>query len=223
MFQHRSAHGLARVLVLAGAICASGFAHANVIINPGFEDPITFDGAPFVGFWEGFSAGGASSVANSMAMPRSGSQSAEFIIDEAPNLFAGVLQDVAITAGNLYDYSGWHKLIGDAGGIEIRIEWRNSGSNTEISRTSNFTPVLTSGADYEMFSLTGLLAPAGADTARVVYAIQSFGGAISQDVFLDDVSFMGQGAEAAAPIAATLALMGGGLLGLLGFARRRRS
>lgn len=32
--------------------------------------------------------------------------------------------------------------------------------------------------------------PEGADTARAVYAIQSFGGVSDQQVFVDDVSFV---------------------------------
>jgi hypothetical protein len=98
-------------------------------------------------------------------------------------------------------------------GAELRIEWRNSGSNTEVSRTPNSTPVPTSA--YSEFGLTAAV-PAGADTARLVYAIQSFGpGATDSGIaFVDDVSF------AVIPEPSTMALLGLGTLALV--IRRRR-
>jgi hypothetical protein len=122
---------------------------------------------------------------------------------------------VGLAAGQTGTFSGWHLLNGDSGGIEIRIEWRNSGSNTEISRTPTFAP--TPGSSYESFSLSAAV-PVGADSARVVYAIQSFGGALDQTVYVDDVSFVTDAVETPAP--ATLVLLGLG--GLMMLVRRRR-
>lgn len=192
-------------------------ASANLLTNPGFEDPITMDGPPFVGFWESFVSGSDAVAQNSTAMPRSGAQSLELaILNSASNQFAGVFQDVVgLAAGQTGTWSGWHLLNGDPGGIEIRIEWRNSGTNTEISRTPAFVP--TPGSSYEAFSLSAVV-PVGADSARVVYAIQSFGTARNQAVYVDDVSFTTDAVEAPAP--ATLGLFGlGGLMMLI---RRRR-
>lgn len=198
-------------------------ASANLLANPGFEDPITVDGPPFNGFWEAFSGSGDPFNTNplsrnSTAMPRSGLQSLELDIDNLNNNFAGVFQDVlGLAAGQTATWSGWHLLIGDAGGIETRIEWRNSGTDTEISRTPNFVP--TPGSSYEAFSLSAVV-PAGADTARVVYAIQSFGSANNQTVYVDDVSFTTDAVETPAP--ATLGLLGlGGLMMLIRRRRRR--
>ena len=103
----------------------------------------------------------------------------------------------AITAGKL-----------DA---EIRIEWRNSVANIEVGRTPNLIPALT-GA-YELFTLSTTV-PAGADTARVVYAIQTFTGGPTNNgtVFIDDLSYV--------PAPGTLAFALGGL-GLAGLRRRR--
>ena len=99
--------------------------------------------------------------------------------------------------------------------IEYRIEWRSSVTNTEISRTPNQSlPIPTD--VYAPWSVTALVPP-GADTARVVYAIQTFGGEPTPTntgtVYVDDVSFT------VIPEPSALMLAG---LGALGLIRRRR-
>jgi len=162
---------------------------ANLLVNPGFEAPITFDGPPFVGSWEGFSGGGASAF-NSTTLPHSGTNSLGLNIASTPNTFAGAFQDVVgLNTGDLLNLSGWHVTTSDplSLGVEIRIEWRNSVSNSEISRTPNQTPIPT--ATYTQFGYN-FSVPAGADTARVVYAIQSFSTSPlgNGTVYVDDMS-----------------------------------
>lgn len=198
---------------LASIACVASFASANDLVDPGFENPITYDGPPFVGFWEGFNSGAGTFADSTTNMPRNGAGSLELVIDNTVNGFAGAFQDVYFGpagAGQDGTFSGWHKAV-QGSGVEIRIEWRDSVNNSEISRTPNFAPV--PGPDFEFFSLTAT-APAGSDTARVVYAIQSFGGVINQNVFVDDVSFSG-----IVPEPASLALVG--LAGAAVLARRR--
>lgn len=201
---------------IAGVVAVfaiAGGARANLFVNAGFEDPITFDGAPFVGFWEGFSSGPGVSSMNGSAMPRSGAQHAELLIDGVDNAFAGVFQDVTgLSAGEMYTFSGWHATPSNPldVGIEFRIEWRDSGSDTEISRTPSSTTAPL-GSAYEMFSLSGEV-PIGADTARLVYAIQTFGGdgpTNTGAIYLDDMSF------ALVPTPGSAALLGFAGLGLV--------
>ena len=171
------------------SLTASPFA-ANLVVNGGFETPITYDGPPFVGSWEGFNGGGAS-AGNSTDLPRTGLQSLKLSIATTANTFAGAFQDIpGLVSGTEYTFGGWHATTSNPFdvGVEVRIEWRNSGSNTEVGRTPNLTP--TPDAVYLPFSLTTAV-PAGADTARLVYAIQSFGAGPTHDgiAYLDDVSF----------------------------------
>jgi hypothetical protein len=196
------------------ALTTSPFA-ANLLVNAGYEAPVTTDGAPFVGFWEGFNGGGAT-VANSTTLPRTGLQSLALTITSTANTFSGAFQDVAgLVAGNQCTFSGWHTTTSNplSAGVEFRIEWRNSVSNLEIGRTPNQTtsPLLGS---YSAFTLTSAV-PAGADTARVVYAIQSFSTAPSGNgtIYVDDVSFD------VVPEPTALALLG---VGALAMAARRR-
>jgi len=203
-----------KTLAVAAAFAlplATGASAQNLFVNPGFEDPVTTDGPPFIGFWEAFNGGGAFSV-NDTVMPRSGAQHLNMTIDSTENTFAGAFQDVVVTAGTTVKYTGYHKIGSEVFDVvpEIRIEWRDSTTDTEVSRTDNFVPDLTT--DYTMFELE-FVVPEGADTARAVYAIQTFssGDFDTGAVFLDDVAIT--------PEPASLALLGLG--GLAALSRRR--
>jgi len=185
------------------------------LANGGFESPITTDGPPYVGSWEAFNGGAGALAANSNNVPRSGNAHLLLSINSSDNNFAGVFQDVPnLTAGSAVTFSGFHMTpTSPLGlGVETRIEWRNSASNTEISRTPNLTPVPT--GQYTAFTLNSTV-PAGADTARVVYAIQTFGPEPTNTgtVYVDDVSFV--------PEPGTALVMGAA--GLLLAMRRRRT
>jgi hypothetical protein len=206
-----------RLNVLTTAVCFSLAASAVAqVANPSFENPITFDGPPFVGSWEGFNASGAS-AGNSALLPRTGLQSLQLSILITENSFAGVFQDMpGLLSGVEYTFGGWHATTSNPFdvGVEVRIEWRNSGGNNEISRTPNLTPI--PGSSFSPFSLTAAV-PVGADTARLVYAIQSFGGGPTHNgtVYVDDISF------SVVPEPSSLILFGAGGLALVAMRRRR--
>lgn len=206
------------VAILAIATCSRQAAAQNLLADPGFETPALFtaDGPPFVGSWEAFNGGAGTFAINDTVSPRSGAMDAHLNITATSNSFAGIFQDVPVLAGLSYTFSGWHKSanLNPADYVtEARFEWRNSVSNTEVTR-NQILPV--AGAQYTPFSLT-FAAPAGADTARVVYAIQTFsdtGTLNTGDVFLDDFSVT-------VPEPSSIMLMGLGGLALLRVRRRK--
>ena len=107
----------AAMVAVASAVCFANTALANSFANPGFEDPVTMDGPPFVGSWEAFTAG-VPLAQNSSIMPRSGAQHLELFIDNLADQFAGAFQDIPdLNPGQEVTFSGWHKLAsGTSGG-----------------------------------------------------------------------------------------------------------
>lgn len=208
-------HPLALSAALAVALSGGQALAVNFLANPSFESPITYDGPPFVGSWEGFSGGGTASSGVSTVNPLTGVQHLDLTILDANNAFAGAFQDViGLTPGSSVTFSGNHALgsVVDVG-TEFRIEWRNSVTNTGMGATPNST-TRPAGAAYEPFSLTATV-PAGVDSGRFVYAIQTFGGepgpTNTGTVYLDDLSVVPE------PTTALLAAAG-----LAAMIRRRR-
>ena len=214
---------IAGIIALASLGSAAGQASAqNLLANPSFESPVTSDGAPFIGSWEAFAGGGAAGSGNSTNTPRTGAQSLEMNIVAQNNAFAGAFQEVTgLVVGTPAVFSGFHMTPNAATlGVasEYRIEWFSGTGATAVSMGA--TPNVTVGPlsdQYTPFSVTGIV-PVGVNTARVVYAIQSFGGepfpGDTGTVRIDDVSFI-----AVVPEPTTLAALGAA--GLV-FGRRRR-
>lgn len=206
---------VAAVASLAFALMIAGTnqADAGLLSDAGFESGAFVDDGSGVGKWQPFADGSAGNTSEiGASMPRTDTYAAELNLVN-PNGFAGFFQDVPAVAGADIDWSAWVKdALGNGGAaVEMRIEYRDSVADSEVSRTGNLVPTLTS-TEYELVTLSDVV-PAGADTARVVFAIQTFGAAPPQSVFVDDAMVN------TIPEPATVAMIG--LAGLALAARRR--
>lgn len=203
------------IAMLVAVIASAQVCVANPLADPGFEMPLVDDGSG-VGKWNPFSNGSPNISEQGMTMPRNGAGHANLDLVDA-NGFAGFFQDVLnVVPGSPIDWSVWAKDNSgtDGQGIEMRIEYRDSINDVEVSRTGNLVPG-SLGSTYEQITLSDTV-PATADVARVVFAIQSFGTAPPQSVFVDDASVTVQ----QIPEPTTLALMG--IAGLACVTARRR-
>jgi hypothetical protein len=189
----------ALVACLATAFSAPAGAQ-NLLGNAGFEAPIVY-GGDSTGNWFAFFGGGSAGTGYSADpaftfpnMPNSGASHLHILNQGAANGFSGVFQaNVPVIGGQPYDYSIFAKRNGPVYniGAEYRIEWRNAGG--EIARINTIIhPTLTD--QYQKFSTIDV-APAGATTATLVIAVESFtnpGGdpaALIGHLYVDDASF----------------------------------
>lgn len=208
---------LYRVALSATAVLGLAVASAsaqNLLANPSFEDPVNPAAPPFVGQWGSFNGGPGSGAGNSADSPRTGALSLNMNIVGTDNTFAGAFQDVpGLTPGTNVEFSAWYRTPSNPLdlGFEARIEWRDSVANTEISRTPNFT--VAPGSVYSQFTIPATV-PVGADLARVVFAVQTFGPEPTNTgiVYVDDASFV-------IPEPASLALLA--MAGVSALRRRR--
>lgn len=205
-------------LLAVMAVVVASQASANVLKNPGFEDP-TVDTGSAMGNWFRFGSGAQGVALQNSAMPHSGAQNVE-ILTIAASQFAGVFQDIEsptspgtllpISPGQSVTFSGWHKAVGDfLGTREVKFEWQG------VSVPQTRIDALSIGPDYEQFSETAI-APTGTTGLRVTYVISTFGpGQGDADVFIDDFSVT------VVPEPSTIGLAGVGLLALARMRRRK--
>src|SRR3954452_9887225 len=130
--------GLFAAMVAVAVSCSQATAQ-NLLTDPSFENPALFtaDGPPFVGSWEAFNGGAGTFAVNDTLLPHSGARDAHLNITATNNSFAGFFQEVPVTAGVPYTYSGFHQSANLAPVdyvSEVRFEWRNSVTDTEVSR-----------------------------------------------------------------------------------------
>jgi hypothetical protein len=118
---------------------------------------------------------------------------------------------IVVNPGDMVTFSGYHKSLVDPFNAtrEVKIEWTGAPQ----LRVDEFAIP----TDYTQFSLAGV-APAGTTGVTVTYAISSFGeGQGEANVYIDDFNV----AIVRVPEPASVMLGLVGLLGLVGFVRRR--
>lgn len=179
------------LLALALLVAGSASASANLLANPGFENPVLGGGDTFgaVG-WNVF-GGGTFTIKNA---PHSG--------DNAFKTFgvtSGAYQDFATTAGQSWQGGAWilnpsFDAMTGAQIAAVNIEWRDASNNvlSYISSPGGLTaasPQGSTAADYSYAPVSGV-APAGAVTARFVVLTGAFGAPGGGAPFFDDASFV---------------------------------
>lgn len=191
-------------LVLTLTVFSANHASAaNLLVDGGFEsnslDP-----------WEIFGTGPTTIETSN---PYSGTKHLQLSMSNANAIdnFSGLFQEIAVTAGQTYTFSGYGLATSSTGvnAFEYRFEWLDAGG-TEIARQQN---KINLDSSYNLFSLTDV-APTGAASAKIVAAIQSFDGDPDTIASLDNLS-VNQIPEPSCAI-----LLG---LGLSAFILRRRS
>ncbi len=211
--QFRALLGLLAVVVLAST------ASANVLVNPGFEDP-AFVGAEQAGAGSGWTPfGGVFRIQGQPPIGPAGAHGGDVVL----KVFgvAGVFQDFAASEGDVWSGSAW--ALNDsadqmAGGqiAAVNIEWLD-GTGTNIGTEFGGTIDASTAADVWTLLTASGVAPAGTAFARLVLITGDFapGGAGGAPRF-DDASF-----ERVIPIPGAVLLLGSGLFGLLGFRRKK--
>ncbi|MBL9165849.1 MAG: PEP-CTERM sorting domain-containing protein [Planctomycetaceae bacterium] len=194
----------------------TGTASANLLTNPGFENPVLGGGDTFgaVG-WNVF-GGGTYTI---KLAPHSG--------DNAFKTFgqtSGAYQEFPASAGE--NWAGGAYLLNPSfdalAGAQIaavNIEWRDAGDNliSFISSPNGLTaasPQGSTAADYVYAPVAGI-APAGTAKARFVLLTGAFAGPGGGAPFFDDASF------ARVPEPATVLLVGAGAVGIIALRRRQ--
>lgn len=202
-------------MMIATMVALAGSAGAqNLLSNGSFESGINYDGNDN-GNWNAF-FGGADFQQVEVVVPvdpaADGTQVLQIGTFNTANTFVGTTQTVPVSAGNEYTFSFQaREIIQNGIFAEYRIEWKDAFGaiiGGQFDLNTNLDSVLTT--DWAPYSLTAT-APAGAATATVVIAVQTFGSAAPYEGFIqiDEASFVPGPASAA-------------LLGLAGLAAARR-
>lgn len=198
---------LAFAAIMLFVALASGTAKAdNLVVNSSFDSQ---DGRYAGWTTQGFCCEGFQGWANS------GTYSAvtgctESCVDYAEGVFVG--QTINTVAGQTYTLSFW--VSEDAGGpSELAVYW----NNLLIDHLHDPNPAapgeLYSG--WQLYTYSGLLAT-GDKTYFQINGCQTLG-----EIAFDDIYVGGGAAGAEVPEPASLLLLGSGLVGLGGFARRK--
>ena len=192
--------GIAALALLGIPIQATA---ANLLTNPGFENPVLAGGDTFGAI--GWSVFGDGTYTIKLA-PHSG--------DNAFKTFgqtSGAFQDFTAAPGQSWQGSAWilNPSFDAMAGAQIataNIEWHDAGGNLisfipSVPQITSATPVGSDTAGYTFVTTSGI-APPGTATARFVLLTGAFSGSGGGAPYFDDASF-----EQLVPEPAALTLM----------------
>lgn len=189
------------LMVAVAAVCGVGSSAVaqQAVGNASFEVDATYEVLPANGNWTAFFGGPPTAMLASIrdtTAPRTGSSALFVKVAVEGNSFAGMQQPIGgIQPGVSYTMSLWARSAGAVtNGVEYRIEWKNAGGGIigdQFALTTRIDAQLT--PTYQQFSLTAT-APAGAASATLVMAVQSFvfdplNPMFDTNVYFDDITF----------------------------------
>jgi len=192
------------VLVIASFILVCTPAHANLLVNPGFET------GSFGTDWVGVNA-----QANSGWGPGAHSGTYQAMVWNNVDNVGEAYQEVNVTANQAYAFSIWG--VRDTAGVGdestsayyMALRWY-AGTTPLTSDDKDLGAMTTSWAQQTM----NATAPATADKVRVVFGAD---GTANRASFYDDADFD----TASIPEPTSLLLLGSGLMGLVGLGSRK--
>jgi hypothetical protein len=178
------------LMTVALACAATSVASANLLTNPGFENPVLGGGDVFGATGWNVFGGGTYTI---KASPHSG--------DNAFKTFgvtSGAYQEFPASAGQQWQGSAWilNPSFDAMSGVQVaavNIEWRDAadGLISFISSPNGLnaaSPQGSTAVDYSLAPVSGV-APAGTAKARFVLLTGAFGGNGGGAPFFDDASF----------------------------------
>ena len=213
----------------AGAllVLSAGMAHANVLVNPGFEDP-GFVGAEAPGPGNGWTPFGDPNQFRIQGQPPIGPAGAfdGTVVLKVFGGVSGVYQDYLglnptdVVTGTAYAMNDSLDPMAGAQIAALNLVWLQGGN--PIPNVVSFGSTLTASDPQDVWTQIGVVGatvPTGADGVRIEVLTGAFGGAGGGAPRLDGVSLEIQ----AIPVPAAVWLFGSGLIGLVGLARRRKA
>ncbi len=214
------------LFLLVAAMAVTQPAQANLLVNPGFENPPTvFPNVEYAGAtgWTSFNS--VFTVDSSMLSPNSGAQALKLFSN--PNSASGVYQQFPTLPGQLWDGGAFvlNDSLDPLAGVQfaaVNIEWIQADGFTQVpggpplSFVSNGdTTAATPQGQWILRPISGV-APPTAAFARFVLITGAFGGPGGGAPKYDDAFFAPR-----IPEPGSLALAGLAGIGLLVLRRRR--